>query len=105
MAETKKTTTKKTAAKKTTTARKTTSTAAKKTTTAKRTTVAKKPVTRTTTAKKAPVKRQSSNISNADKSFKVTNDTAMFGVWVDALILVFVVVMFALILYGYVMAA
>ena len=29
----------------------------------------------------------------------------MFGVWVDALILVFVVVMFALILYGYVMAA
>lgn len=97
MAETKKTTTKKPAAKKSTTAKKTTSSATKRTTT-------KKPVATKTAVRKAPAKK-TSNLSNAEQSFKLSNDTAMFGVWIDALILVFVVIMFALILYGYVMAA
>ena len=79
MAETKKKTTTKAAPKKTTTTKK-------------------------TTAKKVPAKKVNNNLSNAEQSFKLTND-AMFNVWVDALILIFVVLMFVLILYGYVMSA
>ena len=51
-----------------------------------------------------PCKVVSKNLSYADQSFKLTKD-AMFSVWIDALILVFIVLMFVLILYGYVMSA
>ena len=50
------------------------------------------------------VTKKSDNFSNADQSFKLTKD-AMFNVWVDALILVFIILMFVLILYGYIMSA
>ena len=63
-----------------------------------------KKVEKKTTTKKVPAKKVNNNLSNAEQSFKLTND-AMFNVWVDALILIFVVLMFVLILYGYVMSA
>ena len=65
-------------------------------------TTTEKKAPKTSTTKKATVKRND-NISNADQSFKLSKD-AMFNVWVDALILVFIVLMFVLILYGYVMS-
>ena len=49
-------------------------------------------------------KKKKDNISNAEQSFKLTKD-AMFSVWIDALILVFIILMFVLILYGYVVSA
>ena len=110
MAETKKTSTttkKKTTTTKNTTKKPTQKVAAKSTSKKPSTKVATKTTTekktpKTSTTKKATVKRND-NISNADQSFKLSKD-AMFNVWVDALILVFIVLMFFLILYGYVMS-
>lgn len=97
MAEVKKTTTKKATTTKPVAKKTKTKTAPKKAATTKA-------APKKTTTKAAPKKVVSKNLSNADQSFKLTKD-AMFSVWIDALILVFIVLMFVLILYGYVMSA
>ena len=88
MAETKK----KATTKKTTT-KKTTKSAPKKTTTKKA--PAKK------TVKKVTPKTEVKNVSA--ETTRLTNE-ARFSVWVDVLILIFIVLMFAVILYGYIIA-
>ena len=90
----------------------------KKTTTkstAKKTTTKKAPVKKATkkaSVKKAPTKRKTSDNKKVtitkipyevSEMNKLTNE-AKFSVWVDILILIFIVLMFAVILYGYIIA-
>ncbi len=68
-------------------------------TAAKKSTSVKKTATKTI-AKKAPVKKE---INAKEETKKLTSEAA-FSVWVDIFILVLIVLMFAVILYGYIIA-
>lgn len=74
--------------------------------------VSKSKSKKTTSSKKKnevkPKKKQEQEIINNEKieeKTKILNEEAMFNVWVDILILIFVLVMFAVILYGYIVSA
>lgn len=91
--------------KKKTTTKKTVKSAAKKSAT-------KKAPAKKTTTKKVPAKRKTSDNKKltitkvpyeVSEMNKLTNE-AKFSVWVDVLILIFIVLMFAVILYGYIIA-
>ena len=74
----------------------------KKTTTKKTATKKVVPKKPNKTPKKEVVKKEE-KIDVAKENNRLTNEAA-FSVWVDILILIFIVLMFAVVLYGYIIA-